>query len=187
MIPFAVSFLGREDRDLERKLLAELPGIFCWALDGLRRLKRRGHFVEPPECAAIKRRMLYLSDVVRGFVDECIAPDADAATPKDEAYTVFKVYAEHMGVKPIAMHEFAERLYALLPSVTETRPRVGGRQVPHFGGFRIKPRNAVVAPGYATDETAMAFVQVDQELIDLGVPVSEAIIRDVAGRPILKE
>ena len=35
------SFLGREDTYLEQRLMTELPGIFNWALEGLRRLADR--------------------------------------------------------------------------------------------------------------------------------------------------
>ena len=40
------SFVGREDRGLVEKLLAELPGINRWALEGLRRLRANGRFTE---------------------------------------------------------------------------------------------------------------------------------------------
>ena len=40
------SFVGREDRGLVERLLAELPGINRWALDGLRRLRANGRFTE---------------------------------------------------------------------------------------------------------------------------------------------
>jgi putative DNA primase/helicase len=33
-VPYRVSFAGREDRDLPEKLLAELPGILTWAVQG---------------------------------------------------------------------------------------------------------------------------------------------------------
>jgi putative DNA primase/helicase len=169
-------------------LIAELPGILVWALTGLRRLKARGHFVEPPECSAIKTRMLYLSDPVRGFVDECVTPDPSAATPKDQCYNAFKVYAERIGVKPPALHEFAERLYAILAGVTETRPRVAGRQVPHFGGMRLRAPETVSAPPPVDDEALMAFFEYDVEAVErLGISVKDALKRDVAGRPILRE
>lgn len=41
------SFVGKEDRGLKTRLLTELPGIFNWALEGLERLNKRGHFVQP--------------------------------------------------------------------------------------------------------------------------------------------
>jgi putative DNA primase/helicase len=42
LIPFSVSFEGREDKELEKKLKAELPGILNWALEGLRRWHAEG-------------------------------------------------------------------------------------------------------------------------------------------------
>ncbi|EQD53384.1 phage/plasmid primase, P4 family domain protein, partial [mine drainage metagenome] len=42
VIPFNVDLTGREDRGLPGKLHAELPGILCWALDGLRLVRETG-------------------------------------------------------------------------------------------------------------------------------------------------
>ena len=41
------SFFGKEDHGLTKKLLAELPGILNWALEGWRQLHDRGHFIQP--------------------------------------------------------------------------------------------------------------------------------------------
>ncbi len=41
------SWAGREDRRLTAKLLTELPGILIWAIEGWRRLRKRGHFRQP--------------------------------------------------------------------------------------------------------------------------------------------
>jgi phage/plasmid-associated DNA primase len=40
---FGNSFVGKEDRELRQKLVAELPGIANWALEGLRRLRANGN------------------------------------------------------------------------------------------------------------------------------------------------
>lgn len=54
VLPFNVSFAGREDVNLTKKLKAELSGIFNWALDGLLDLALTGAFVEP-EASAVKK------------------------------------------------------------------------------------------------------------------------------------
>lgn len=41
------SFRGREDTTLKERLSGETEGILTWALEGLRRLRKRGHFVIP--------------------------------------------------------------------------------------------------------------------------------------------
>ena len=41
------SFLDREDRTIESRLVPDMPGILNWALDGLDRLTRNGRFTVP--------------------------------------------------------------------------------------------------------------------------------------------
>ena len=41
------SWAGKEDRRLTAKLVAELPGILRWAIEGWQRLRKRGHFRQP--------------------------------------------------------------------------------------------------------------------------------------------
>jgi len=66
------SFFGQEDPDLTTRLLAELPGILLWALEGWRRLRQRGRFVQP---ASVEEAVLApedLSSPVRAFLrDKC--------------------------------------------------------------------------------------------------------------------
>src|SRR5690606_10348188 len=45
------SFYGREDPTLSERLLEELPGILNWSLTGLKRLLKRGYFVQPESAA----------------------------------------------------------------------------------------------------------------------------------------
>ncbi len=47
ILRFTESFYGREDQGLFDRLVAELPGILLWAMEGWRRLRERGHFVQP--------------------------------------------------------------------------------------------------------------------------------------------
>ena len=42
LIPFTQNFEQRDDKTLEEKLKAELPGILNWALDGLRDWQQHG-------------------------------------------------------------------------------------------------------------------------------------------------
>ena len=71
VVPFEVSFAGREERGLKQELLAELPGILRWAVEGYRGYRDMG--LKPPECvlecsADYRRSMNPLGDFVE---DEC--------------------------------------------------------------------------------------------------------------------
>jgi putative DNA primase/helicase len=54
---FGVSFLGREDPDLQAKLGRELPGIAARCLAAYRRLRDRGRFVQPASAVVLDRRI----------------------------------------------------------------------------------------------------------------------------------
>jgi putative DNA primase/helicase len=47
LLRFMRSFLGKEDPELEGRLVPELPGILLWAIMGWQRLMDRGHFLQP--------------------------------------------------------------------------------------------------------------------------------------------
>src|ERR1035441_9347232 len=53
VIPFDVSFEGRENRKLKEQLLAELPGILAWAVEGYRMYQRDR--LNPPECVQLSK------------------------------------------------------------------------------------------------------------------------------------
>ena len=69
LIPFEVSFEGREDHDLQGRLLAEIPGITNWALEGLGDLRRLGPLPPAAGGAGRHRRLreaVVPAEVVRG-------------------------------------------------------------------------------------------------------------------------
>ena len=100
VIPMTVSFLGRENPDLENQLTPELPGILNWSLIGLRRLLERGRFLEPSSGSAIKRDIVDMASPVGMFVEDKCVLDPDARVAKSE---LFKEWVEHCN----ANHRFA--------------------------------------------------------------------------------
>lgn len=73
ILKFEQSFLGREDTDLGRRLMKELPGILKWALDGVTDLSAVGRFIEPEshqeEMQALYDLVSPISAFVRDVVD----------------------------------------------------------------------------------------------------------------------
>lgn len=64
------SFFGREDPDLESKLLGDLPGIMHWAQAGLERVRARGRFLQPASGAETVRQLEALGSPIRAFIEE---------------------------------------------------------------------------------------------------------------------
>src|SRR5262249_10450167 len=71
IISLKESFYGREQLNLKDQLIVELPGILNWAIEGLERLKARGHFVIPESSEDAMMQLEELSSPVSAFVREC--------------------------------------------------------------------------------------------------------------------
>ena len=64
------SFYGCEDTELTNKLLAELPGIFLWAVSGWQSLRERGRFIQPDSALDTLSELSDLSSPISAFVRE---------------------------------------------------------------------------------------------------------------------
>ncbi len=125
-MPFRVVIPEAEqDEQLAKRLAAELPGILNWALQGLRRLLKQGHFSPCAVCAEAAKRHQLDCDPVSQFVDECgIHPPPSGGkplwTPKDELYQVYRDWCEGGGYLPLSRNRF-NRQIGKLPGVQEHR------------------------------------------------------------------
>lgn len=172
VIPYDVTFKGREDKGLARRIIKdELPAILLWALKGLRRLRGRGHFEEPPESIKAKRLLMVLANPVRGFVEDSCIVGADCVARKDRVYSAYQVWCHATGIRNIlSLANFSQRLYEAAPAVRDYRPRVAGEQVPHFLGLQLKGGNGNDPRTFDFD----AFAEI-QAGIALGLTWEEAV------------
>lgn len=87
------SFYGREDpRLFEDKLLPELLGIFHWALEGLKRLRERGHFIETEASEDARNRLSNLGSLTRAFIAEQCELGPDQQVLKDVLFDAWRDY-----------------------------------------------------------------------------------------------
>lgn len=89
LIPFEVTFAkNQRDKQLEAKLMAELPGILNWALAGARRWRAEG-LHEPRAVRRATRSYREENDLLGEFIEFKCQLDPDAWTPSTELYRVF--------------------------------------------------------------------------------------------------
>jgi putative DNA primase/helicase len=121
------SFFGKEDPALTDALLAEAPGIFNWALDGLDRLNARGYFEQPETSKTALQRLQDLASPVGAFVrDRCVVNPA-REIEKDTLWTAWKDWCvgegkDRAGTKAV----FYRDLHAAYPGLREIRLRQEG-------------------------------------------------------------
>ena len=148
LIRFLECFLGKEDSDLSRKLIAELPGIFNWAVEGLKRLRERGRFTMPDDSADVLQEYIEGSNPLADFLLDDGEFGPDYRVEKAVLYAGYREWAERQGLKrALGRSQF----YRLLtptrnldtccrcdPNTGQTRTADGIRPARHVHGLRLK-------------------------------------------------
>ena len=133
------SFLGEEDINLGEKLNRELDSIFLWALDGLDRLRQRGHFVQPKSAEDAIRALRESSNPIPSFVEECCEMDPEAQATVGDLYDAYSDWCHNNDHSPGRKDQFSYHLVSSYPKLSRSRPRVdGGGQVRAIVGIRLK-------------------------------------------------
>jgi putative DNA primase/helicase len=106
LIPFTVSFAGREDTCLKDKLLAELPGILNWVISGCLEWQRDG-LGEPEVVTVATGEYQEAMDDLGRFVEEfCEVGEGFTVL----ATSLHDAFEEATGVH-LSPHSFADRLW----------------------------------------------------------------------------
>lgn len=132
------SFLGREDRSLDRRLSGELPGILLWALDGLDRLTRNGRFTVPGSSVDAATLMMDLASPVSAFVRDHCTLGANEGVLADRLYDDWKSWAEDNGHHAGAKSSFGRDLRAVVPGIKLTQPTINGVRVRQYAGIGVR-------------------------------------------------
>jgi putative DNA primase/helicase len=98
LVPFEVSFKGREDINLPDKLEAELPGILNWALRGCLDWQRHG--LRPPaKVQAATQAYRDEMDVFGPFIAECCVLHPHAEVKASDLWTAYNAWCAENGSK----------------------------------------------------------------------------------------
>lgn len=109
LVPFEVSFEGREDRGLKDRLLGELPGILTWALEGCMEWQQSGLGV-PAAVTDATREYRAESDQVGRFIDErCLVGEYSTAKART-LYSAYRGWAEGAGEDAVTETAFGRRM-----------------------------------------------------------------------------
>lgn len=137
-----VSFLGREDIELEGRLRREFPEILKWSLDGLDDLTKLGRFTETERHRDEMEALYDLVSPIKAFLRRtCNDEDAAASEPFADLYAAYEVWCSgNRRGAALSTARFSEQLKAAVPGLkTNYRPTVKGEKsaVAHVRGVRI--------------------------------------------------
>jgi putative DNA primase/helicase len=164
------SFLGREDRRLDGRIAAELPGVLLWCLAGLDRLNRNGRFTVPKSSDEAVIEMHDVGSPVAAFVrDMCITGPGNSID-RDDLYRHWRQWCFANGHESGAKITFGRNLRTVVDGLRSVRAGTTKRVWMHEG---IRLRDAddpqepqQPRPGCATyvqDETAYVQDHVQDE------------------------
>jgi putative DNA primase/helicase len=139
------SFFGKEDRTLTARMLSELPGILLWSIEGWRRLRERGHFIQPDSGAAMVQQLEDIASPVGSFLREHYELGAGFQTDVEAIFTHWRSWCESKNRPPGSETSFGRDLRTVFPALeTKVRRRGPGERthVRYYQGLaRKKPDN----------------------------------------------
>ena len=134
------SFVGREDIYLKDKLAEELPGIANWALEGLKRLRKRGRFEPTMKSLALQRMAQQLGSPVAEFGADCCEFGADHFITRKELYDAYVWWCKQVNRGSMGKSKFLAKFKAAFYNCQEARPREGDIRIRGMEGVSLNRR-----------------------------------------------
>ena len=131
--------IAKRDPRLFEKLARELPGIFNWALEGLKDLYATMELYEAKAARRVKEDHLKLSNPWEEWIRDHLEFDRTftCSVPCLEVYTSFEDHFRARGFKKVLNDAtFGRALSHVFPEVTKTRIRVNGERKYHYAGLK---------------------------------------------------
>ena len=98
----------QRDPQIKRHIEQEGAGILNWALEGLRRLKDRGHFEVPVGVADATKQFREHNDVPALFVEDRCIKEPDAEVQAAKLYREYRYWCEENGHRPQSSTRLAD-------------------------------------------------------------------------------
>ena len=123
LLPFKVQILDemKQNRNLVDpkwwRESGELAGVFNWAIEGLRRLRSRGHFVEPADGKEAKVVYRKESNPAAAFLEDHCQADPKGSIPTAQLYRAYRCRVTEDGGQPLAKAMFGREVRRKFPFV----------------------------------------------------------------------
>jgi putative DNA primase/helicase len=134
------SFYGQEDLGLASRLLAELPSILNWTLEGRDRLSRRGFFVQPKSSIEVAQELENLGSPITAFIRDCCEIGEGKTVEIDALFSKWGAWCMKCGRDRYGtVQTFGRDLRAAVPALRVSQPRDGDGRKRCYEGIGLKP------------------------------------------------
>lgn len=148
LLPFRVLVpLEQQDPQLAESFTAELPGIFNWAVAGLRRLRHQGRFTEPAICREALDAYRTDSNPARAFLQEHVCRH-DGQVQCSAVYGRYTEWCPTHGYKPLDERLFGKEVARYFPGAERKRGPKGhdGKRPWTYMGLALRGASGAPTP-----------------------------------------
>lgn len=103
----------------------ELPGIFCWAMAGLYRLRQQGCFTLPQICLNALADYREEVNPARAFLREFCEPNSMASADAKSLYRHYRDWCAESGYKPLGDRQFGKEVRRSFPQIKRAQAGTG--------------------------------------------------------------
>ena len=147
VMPFRVTIPEeRRDLTLTERLLTELPGIFNWAVEGLRRLRAQGRLTMPLVCREVIEEYRRKSNPARLFLEDRCRKNLKAHVAVGELYGEYAEWTRAFGHKPLAETQFGKEVRRAFPHMQRKKRGPKGQRYWAYVGIRFLRPQGPLAP-----------------------------------------
>jgi putative DNA primase/helicase len=143
VLVMARSFYGQEDHRLTDKLVAELPGILLWAMDGRDRLAARKYFKQPASAMQTVQALEDLGSPIGTFIRDMCVVDPTRCVDCEKLYRAWVTWCTDQGRDhPGTVQTFGKDLRASVTGldVTQVRDMATGERSRYYQGIDLDDR-----------------------------------------------
>jgi putative DNA primase/helicase len=133
------SFYGREDLGLAGRLAGETTGILNWALVGYRRLRERGHFIQPTSASEAIEELEALGSPIKAYLRDRCRIEPGCSVPLELLYQDWQAWCGTNGRRePGTKQTFGAALRTAQPALRTSNRRTGEGRSRHYEGIALK-------------------------------------------------
>lgn len=127
--------------NFNKTLLAELPGILNWALEGLNRVREQNRISYSKYSDQATKDMIRSTDTVAMFLDERCDVGPNLRVQSHKLYQEYKFFCQINGYSEVGNQEFGRRLHTHFPSVERKRESQGNPRPWCYEGLHMRGSN----------------------------------------------
>lgn len=147
----AIVPVEQQDKSFAKRLQVELPGIFNWAMEGLMRLRKRGHFDLPSRAVEAQDAHRADCDPERAFLAGCLREDPSGVIAIDDLRRWYDSWCADHGRPVGAVADLGTAIRRVFPRVERKRRGArDDRQYVYVGVSRV--------PGVLEESTSSVVV-----------------------------